>query len=220
MIQEKTQYEKVRPTLEKQMVAVWEKMSDDLEMYPYEVQDGVSEVEYKSRDGFMSFIDGGFLAEGYVDLHNVNSEHKKVMEVAEKDLDFCYEGARKQFIDDNPELVKEVGEDSINYHDLYALGKGTEAERLSECEYSWMNDTAFKYAVQLHFYESGNRHNELDTDSIYVCSYINWEAPYYRPSKGHKDREYVCFQGTISASGDYKTELNTLLSKAVNELVK
>ena len=55
--------------------------------------------------------------------------------------DDAYEYAKERFIEDNEELVEEIGEDKVNYHDLYELGMGEKAEELSEMEMDMGDDS-------------------------------------------------------------------------------
>lgn len=197
-----------------------------LEMYPYSShsKDAVREVEYKSRDGFWSHIDGGFEATGFVrSLSELTYGHPKaVTDAANKRQKYNYQIAKEQFIQEYPELVEELGKDKINYHDLYEAGYDSEAERLSEMEMEMEMESEddFMFQLRVLYYSPNNTHSDFDGQhSVHVDAVVNWEAPYYRSGKGN---EFIGFAKSFVFKDAKQLEkiLKAALQKAAKSLFK
>ena len=154
----------------------------------------LEELEYKARDGFIPFIDGGFNISRTVYLDYLTGSGCRL---GVKDFDNAvenmsadaYEEAKKEFMEKHPE----ISEGMANYHDLYNAGKGDLAEELSMLE-SDFNDGFAYLEFTVHYYDKGNSKSDMsDRDSLYVCCAYNFVE--YGRNKYAK----VIFQRTISA---------------------
>jgi len=130
--------------------------------------------------------DGGASAATYVNLSYIvgsgyfpqsGKAHDAIADLANKLMD---EG-REAFMEDHPDLVATVGEENIDYHELYDLGYPDEAELLSEYEFEYIMDETVEFALNVAF--------SIDPDhgdvAFWVRGHINWDSP------GHisRDRE-------------------------------
>ncbi len=204
-----TQYE-VEEIIKKVLLHYYEDMSESDGLYPYDASEALKEVPYKSSSGFIPFTDGGFKITGFINLGYMESSGympspKKVEAKVEEFIDYEREMAKERFIDDNSEIVAELGEDKINYLDLHEAGYEDEADELSEMEYENMSDetSSFMFELGVFYYEKGNTHGNFadEADSVYVYGRINWEAPYYR---GGDNNEWVA-----KNSSDIKIDPNS-----------
>ena len=147
------------------------------------------EVEGKSRDGFIAFTDGGYESHWFEYINTLSgsgtSLPTKVLDTEmERQVDYNYNLAKEEFIRENEELVEEIGEDKVNYHDLYELGYGSEAEELSEKERE-MGDDTIKMTLEAYYYNPQNSRAENNQHTINLIADVNLEAPYHR--RGNMD---------------------------------
>jgi len=180
--------------------------------------DSVEEVEHKSRDGFISSNDGGYQWKGFADTSSLmgsgrgHSMPKKAVAALEKDYEQNNQYALDAFKEEHAEEIAGIPEDKLNYHDLYDMGKGDLAEKLSELENTHNSDeqSTFMFMVMVMFNagEDGGEH------SMTVQAVINWEAPYHRNKSQFEDYKQVEF--------DFKdeTDLGKKLHDAMEQCLK
>jgi len=197
------------------------------DLYPYDVDDALKEVEHESRPGFIPYTDGGFTVTGFTDISDITGsgyypKPKEAVKIIDQFANNAYEWAKEKFMKDNPDLVEELGEDKINYHDLYKADYGEKAEELSEIEMEYMSgdDSSIMFELGVFYYEKGNTQGNFadEADSVYVYGVINWEAPYHRSGKGN---EWIAKNnGAIKIdpnSKTFKKELTDKIRKIVGE---
>lgn len=136
----------------------------------------VKELEFKSRDGFWSHIDGGYEAVGFTDVSSFSSSggrplNKKLRKEIEDLEAQGYEDGKERFMRDHASEIKElkIPPKKINYQDLYAINQGALAERLSECESNAM-DYALVFYIKVFYYSPTNRHksSRAKKPSLYI----------------------------------------------------
>lgn len=220
-----TRYE-IEKTIKKVLLHYYEDMYQG-DLFPYNAKEALKEVEKESRPGFIPYTDGGFTVTGYADLSQMEGsgffpKPKEVKKTIDRYIDNAYEWAKEEFIKNNPTLVAELGEDKINYNDLYDSDYGNEAEELSELESEYMSgdESMIMFELGIFYYEKGNTKGDFaDTaDSVYVYGIINWEAPYHRSGKSN---EWVAKNsGSIPIdpnSKNFKKQLTDKIRKIVSE---
>lgn len=181
-----------------------EELEGEFELYSAETE----EVEYKSRDGFISFQDGGWEFRGFMTLSQIEGsghwfQSKEANERIQKMIDYNYELAKEQFVNEYKEQVKDIPADKLNYHDLYELNLGDLAEKLSEMEMEMMSDDSVMLDIRC-FYED-------DKKLFTVSAAINWESPYFR---GGKDNEAFLQEEFEAKEGeDITGKMNEALTK-------
>lgn len=170
----------------------------------------MNEVEYISRDGFMSFINGGFNVRKMVYLRDLDNG----TEFDIPELDKKIEGYIKQAYHNAKETFEDKHEEfkgtEYNYHSLYDKGQGKLAEELSELEMDELGDYDITLEFTVQYYDEGNSHSDLDTeDSIYVSAVFNFDFDYHRQGCN----EVLLFAETIPAR-NCSARLKELAGKA------
>jgi hypothetical protein len=158
----------------------------------YEVTPNVNEIPHESYSGFIPFTNGGITIMAHLSLDYLVGTGKgfvneDVTKQIDDTVDYCYTGAREQFIEENREALsqaftkKELDEnsDNINYHSLYELKYGELAESLSETETAWLESTLF-IEHRFMFFSADNSRNITGRDEIYFISGVNLDYDYGR----------------------------------------
>lgn len=180
----------------------------------FEFEQTDEELEHKSRDGFISWIDGGFRSGGFTYINYLVGTGKgfkssSANEEVQRMADYNYTLAKETFMEHNPELVVKYGEDKINYDDLYELGLGTEAEELSEYEHENMDDSVHCF-IQC-FYKKNDDNGEQFT----VQAVVNLESPYHRAGKNEHYSQKVF---SVTRLEDLENELRKNVQAAKSEI--
>jgi len=170
----------------------------------FDTTGNISEIEYKSRDGFFPFTNGGLEFMATMRLEDVASaatfpNNEAVSKELERAINYGYEQARELFIENNREALSELftteqldnKSDDINYHTLYSLHQGELAESLSEYEME-NNQETFFIQHRVMFFSADNHRNITGEDEIYFYSGVNTDYDYGR-DKGLMD----CFETTV-----------------------
>lgn len=170
----------------------------------------MEEVEYISRDGFMSFIDGGFNVRKLIFLSDLdNGTEFSIPKLDEKIQGYitqAYAMAKESFEECHVDLK---GTD-FDYHSLYEAGQEKLAEELSTMEMEELGDYDITLEFTVQYYDQGNSHSDLDTeDSIYVSAVFNFDFDYHRQGRN----EVLLFAETIPAK-DCIEKLKELANKA------
>lgn len=179
-------YELVLPVVREAVERMAQRISDETK-YENATESNfqAEEVEHKAMSGFMPFTNGGysikwfdnmdwFISTGY--KLPTNTLQKKIEEFQENG----YNQAKDDFIREYPEIVEEIGEENINYNDLYEAGYGSEAEELSEKEMSYMQDETVMFEIGAYYYNPENSRSEDGKHTINLFGSVNLEAPYHR----------------------------------------
>jgi len=173
--------------------AILEEKIDDAvdEISAYEnVSDATGDkVEGKSRSGFYAYTNGGYSKTWYEFISSLHGSGKSLPtkpldDEMERQVEYNYDLAKEEFIRENEELVEEIGEDKVNYNDLYELGYGSEAEELSQMEMD-MGDDSIKMTLEAYYYNPQNSRAENNQHTITLIADVNLEAPYHR--RGNMD---------------------------------
>lgn len=208
---------------------IWEVTSDAFEKVSraYELFGGttnesgkIEEIEHVSRDGFASRNDGGYQGTGFTDISMLvgSGRQGNLPDKAEKAVEDSYNQglgyALDAFKEEYADEIKDIPEDKLNYHDLYELGKGSLAEKLSELEYSQNSDeqSTVMFQIRTMFHNEGPE-NLLFT----IQGAVNWEAPYHRPKGQWEDY----FQSEVEfTETEMKSNMNEVVEKVKAELKK
>lgn len=158
----------------------------------FEVEGNITEIEYKSRDGFIPFTNGGVIYSAPINLDYLVGTGKgftneKVSESIDETVGYCYKSALEDFIINNRDelnglyTAEELDEisDNINYHTLYEKDAGELAERLSEMESGWLEGYLFVEA-RIMFFAADNARNITGKDEIYFIAGVNLDYDYGR----------------------------------------
>jgi len=143
------------------------------------------EVDHKPSSGFIPFTNGGVDSTWFEYASSLVGSGKRLptstlQSELERVENFCYTNAREEFIKKYPAIVEKIGEDKINYNDLYDEGFGSEAEELSESEHDCMMDETIMFRLGFYLYKPTNSRSVDRKPTCYVFGIVNMEAPYHR----------------------------------------
>ena len=175
------------------------------------------EVEHRSRDGFWAYTDGGYEYRWFEYVSYMNGSGKSLpTKPLDAELDrqvqYNYDLAKETFIDNYPEIVEELGEDKINYNDLYEAGYQMEAEELSEMEMNYDGDDTIMMRVFAYYYSPENSRAENGKHTISLFGDVNLESPYHRAGNLDDSME-ITF--TFTSLADLSKKMDTNLKKIV-----
>ena len=158
----------------------------------FEISGNLTEICHESYEGFSPYTNGGVDFTAAISLDYLAGTGKdfvnaKVSKELEKTMDYCYTGAREQFIEENREDLLEyfttkqldANSDKVNYHTLYEKFAGCLAESLSEMEQSWQDSVLF-IQHRAMFYSADNIRNDTGEDEIAFRSGVNLDYDYGR----------------------------------------
>lgn len=158
----------------------------------FEVEGNITAIEHESYDGFIPFTNGGIQFTAPINLDYLTGSgkgfvNKEVTKTIDNTVDYCYTGAREQFIADNREELNKTfcagyldgNSDRVNYHVLYDMKRGNLAEILSETESAWLECILF-VEHRAQFYSADNSRNETGEDEICFLSGVNTDYDYGR----------------------------------------
>jgi len=156
---------------------------DGLDHYQDDVKELISSIEYESRDGFWANADnrGGLLIRLLTTVGELvgSGNHMGFNDSAIKEIERQYgvglEYALEGFKVDHADDIKGIPLDRLNYHDLYELGRGDLAEKLSELESESNNGDNESIMIEIRMMYHGE-------DRWSVSAVINTEGPYHRQS--------------------------------------
>lgn len=202
------------PELTAQLKGAIEDLATAIES-TYESYDGkLEEVEFKSRDGFISSNDGGyeyttFAYARYLEGSGTSLPTEKSQIAVDKRMENGKEMAKEEFIKEYSEELKDIHEDKINYNGLYELGKGDLAEKLEEMERGFNEDDSIMFQVMAFV-----KYNQDNSISFNVQGAVNWEAPYHRRGSNREDWKEIVVEFTDEE--DMKKNFSKVIS-AVKE---
>ena len=164
-----------------------DKIDNVIDDIPYENAYGGEgeEVEYKSRDGFFGYTDGGYEYRWfeYVSMMSGSGKSlptKPLDAELNRQVQYNYDFAKENFIEKYPQIVEKLGEDKINYSDLQDAGYDSEAEELSEMEMDYSGEDSIMMRVFAYYYSPENRRGENGKHTISLFGDVNLESPYHR----------------------------------------
>jgi hypothetical protein len=196
-----------------------DKIDNVIDDIPYENADGGKgeEVEHQSRSGFFAYTDGGYEYIWFEYLSMMSGSGKSLpTKPLDAELDrqvqYNYDLAKETFIESYPEIVEELGEDKINYNDLYEAGYGSEAEELSEMEMNYDGDDTIMMRVFAYYYTPENSRAENGKHTISLFGDVNLESPYHRAGNLDDSME-ITF--TFTSLADLSKKMDTNLKKIV-----
>ena len=180
----------------------------------YEGQDiEGEEVEYKSRDGFIPFTDGGYEYRFFVYGNYLTGSGKSLPTNTldgelERQQELNLEYGKERFAEKYPELVKELGEENIDYGFLSDKGYQDEAEELDEM--SMPDDDSIMFEVEAFYYNPDNDRGIDGKHTIVLTGSVNMEAPYHRTGNYE---DYTQDKFTFDSIEDLKEKLQKGIDK-------
>lgn len=183
------------------------------EFYDYSDDNVMQELEWRSRSGFHSHINGGFQLIGMTSIDQMASSgnypgNKEVMRRIQSVNDEVYKESIAMAKRDFAEEVKGIPDEKINYHDLYEMGKGTVAERISEFETETLTDYNGHFYVKVFYYNPTNYNKKFSTKRPEI----------YVQGGGDGSFDHTAYAKAFMFST--LTELRTVLDKHVRAAIK
>jgi hypothetical protein len=197
-----------------------EKIDESMDDLPVDYENSSSyngeEVEYRSRDGFMAFTNGGYEASWMEYISNFNGAGKSLPtkqldEEMQRQVDYNYNWAKEKFIEEYPEIVEELGEENIDYNSLYDADYGDEAEQLSEWEMDFEDDSIL-CEIGAYYYNPDNYRGIDGEHTVRLFARVNLESPYHR--QGNLEDTY-----DIDITFDSISELETKISEGLEKII-
>lgn len=130
----------------------------------------INEVEFRSKDGFIPFTDGGVSVNFFCYLENIINYGNVSREIKNK-INIEVDKHEKYII----ELFEE--ENNIKFNSYSELSDDL------QCKYSDLeteNGLVTMVTLNIYYYRKNNPKNDFDTDSFYIELVYNTEDPYYR----------------------------------------
>ena len=144
----------------------------------------IENVECHSRDGFIPFSHnkGGLEYNNFTQLSDYwgggySVAHAKAQAEIERQIEYSLQCAHETFETNNAEELKGIPADKRNYHDLYELGHGKLAEKLSNTEHENLCGDESSIMHSFRFLYHGC---EDGIHSASVSAAVNTEGPYHR----------------------------------------
>lgn len=171
------------------------------------------EVEYKSRDGFIPFTDGGyeyrfFTYGNYLTGSGKSLPTNTLDAELERVENLNYEYGKERFAEEYPEIVKELGEENIDYNSLSEAGYDSEADNLDE--FSRSDDDSIMFEVEAFYYNPDNSRGIDGKHTIVLTGNVNMEAPYHRTGNYE---DYTQYKFTFDSIEDLKEKLQKGIEK-------
>jgi len=171
------------------------------------------EVEYKSRDGFIPFTDGGYEYRFFTYSNYLTGSGKSLPTNTldgelERQQELNLEYGKERFAEEYPELVKELGEENIDYGFLSDKGYQDEAEELDEM--SMPDDDSIMFEVEAFYYNPDNSRGIDGKHTIVLTGNVNMEAPYHRTGNYE---DYTQDKFTFDSIEDLKEKLQKGIEK-------
>ncbi len=116
----------------------------------------LEEIECKARDGFSPFSHnrGGFDFTFQSDVYNCEGGgFGPNLPAIDSEVEGAYRDAKKWFIEQNADALKDVPEDDVTYSGLYDLGLSSLAEDLAEKEKAYM-EKGVRWGVRAMYHGS------------------------------------------------------------------
>ena len=171
------------------------------------------EVEYKSRDGFIPYTDGGYEYRFFAYGNHLTGSGKSLpTNTLDAELErvenLNYEYGKERFAEDYPEIVKELGEENIDYDSLSEAGYDSEADDLDN--FSISDDDSIMFEVEAFYYNPDNDKGIDGKHTIVLSGSVNMEAPYHRTGNYE---DYTQDKFTFDSIEDLKEKLQKGIDK-------
>ena len=175
------------------------------------------EVEKQSRDGFIAYTDGGYEVNWFESMSMFSGSSNSLPtnpldNELQRQIDYNYQLAKEIFEENYPEIVRELGEDNIDYNSLYDAGYEDEAEQLSEWEMNNDGDDTILCEIGAYYYDTDNDRGIDGEHTIRLFGYVNLESPYHR--RGNLDDSY-----DIDITFDSISELKEKVDAGLKEII-
>ena len=206
--------EDILPILKEKLEDSVEDLSDT---YDQSYQAEGEEIEHKSRDGFIAFTDGGYEVHWFEYVNMLNGSGtslptKVLDDEMERQVGNQQEYALERIKEDYPNLEEEIGEDKINYSDLYDLDKGEIAEELDQYANDDSDDSIYM-KIEAMYFSPNNDRGQDGKHTIALSGDVNLEAPYHR--RGNLD-DYNEVVFTFDSANDLENKLDANLIKIID----
>ena len=166
-----------------------DKLDDAVQNVPNQFENSYNatgeEVESKSRDGFIPYTDGGYEVRWFEYLSGFYGSGyslptKALDKEKDRQIDYNFELAKENFINEYPEIAEELGEENIDYNSLQEAGYESEAEELSEMEMNFDGDDTIMCEIGAYYYTPSNDRGIDGEHTLRLFGLVNLEAPYHR----------------------------------------
>lgn len=160
----------------------------------------VEEVEYKSRDGFIPYTNGGYTLSFMSDLSLASSSGSHP-EVIKPFIKSSLKSGLEYFKEENP-TFDETNENDPLWDAFY------------EYENEWMSESSeFWYQLRVLFFTADNYKNITGEDEIYIISGTNTDFSYGRDSGLQK-----AYDKTVKVSDLTPESIVELIQEAINAI--
>ena len=185
-------------------------------------EDAIDSIECHSRDGFSphSWNKGGIEYNNFTDLMSYfgggySVSHTETNAEIERQIEYSLECANESFRDNHLLELQDIPQAKRNYHDLYELGLGSLAEKLSEYESESLCDDQSSIMHSIRFMYHGVDSKGIHSASV-SCA-VNTEGPYHR--------QHISWAPGVFCEGAHEVEitwrndngLKTKLTKALKQ---
>lgn len=194
-----------------------EEFVDDNSGFGYEdyYNKRTEEIEHRHVSGFIPFTNGGSTTSWFEAYSSLLGSGKTLptntlQAQMEKIQEDGYREAADKFKKEYPEIVEQIGEDKINYHDLQEEGFNDEADELDNWEREWIEDETALMSVQFILYKGSNSRAIDGKPTCVVMGIVNLEAPYHRD--GNLE-DFIEESFTFHNEEGFKKKLATALVK-------
>lgn len=181
----------------------------------YEGQDiEGEEVEYKSRDGFIPYTDGGYEYRFFTYGNYLTGSGKSLPTNTldgelERQEELNLEYGKERFEEEFADIVKELGGiENVDYSSLQDAGYMDEAEDLDE--FSRSDDDSIMFEVEAFYYNPDNDKGIDGKHTIVLTGNVNMEAPYHRTGNYE---DYTQDKFTFDSIEDLKEKLQKGIDK-------
>lgn len=176
------------------------------------------EVEYKSRDGFIPFTNGGYSSRWFEYISMLEglgmnlptaSLDEKIEEFKERNREYGFE----RFEEEYPEIVEELGGiENVNYSELEDAGYSSEADDLDM--FMQDDEDSIMMEVEAFYYNPNNDRGENGKHTIQLSGVVNLQlAPYHR--SGNLE-DYIEQRFTFDSYKELEDKLDKGLAKVVS----
>lgn len=180
-------------------------------------EDCIDDIECRSRSGFIPFSHnkGGLTYRNFATLSDYHfggygcaheKANKELERLAEYSIDCAMESFKEQYKDE----LQGIDDNLINYNDLYDMGKGNLAERLSELETESLTDENSTVMHEFRFMYHGV--DDEGNHSASVSAAINLEAPYHR--------SHISWAPEVFCEGGKELEITWKTNKQLTKRLK
>jgi len=189
-----------------------EPVADEIEAEFETYNSNGEEVEYKSRDGFIPFTDGGYEYDLFGTMSMLIGSGKSLPtkaldEEIERQDNYSYELAQEYIFDtysDDEDFIERFpSKEEINYLDLENYDSNIAEEFDS---YRYDSDDSVLFGVSAYYYTPDNYRGVEGNHTIRLTGYVNLESPYHRRGKFEDAKEILFKFNSLSDLESRMTE--------------